>query len=413
MKNIALLILALNCVLAPFLLRAQDFQYKTDIEEVPEKAFYEIALAPVVIAKLNPKRSDIRIFDDNNTEIPYLRYRETPSTITNLFREYEIIDKEHRTDWGYTRLVIHNPAKTTIDNISLIIKNADVQKWLKLNASNDRQNWYVLKDNYRFHSVYNENGTSEIRVINFPPSDYEYYELLISDWNDRPINILKAGYYVHEEESGKYTQLPQPRIRQTNNAEEKISRITVSFPEIQSIDRIEIQVEGPTYFLRHAELQLKDSIVRKNQPNEYYYANIQPFNITSFNQNTIVVDKLRAQTFYIEIRNEDNQPLKITGVKAYQLNNYLIAELDKDQHYEIYFGNTVMELPKYDLRHFKDSISHNLPQISHRAITPIETPGTDSDSIFSSAFIWISIGLVIIILGYMSMRMLSEMKKEK
>lgn len=411
-KKIALISTFLFIVLAS---KAQDhFQWKTAVEQPPESGFCKIYLCPEITSKLNERFTDIRIFDKENIETPYILQREKPATQTTLFNEYKIIEKKYNKAKGYTRLIIHNPQRKEIRNIVLEIKNADVKKWLTLNAGNDMENWYVLKDQYRFHSFYNHRGTSEIQILNFPLSDYEYYELIVYDYFDRPINILRAGYYDTSIEKGKYTTLPNPQIEQKDTA--KQSRISIRFNESQYIDKLEFDIEGADYYLRKATLSViqKSPKPQSNQPSQQQTRNytIKNFELRSFSRNILYLDKIAAKELEIIIENNDNPPLKMKNIKAAQLNTYLIGSLDTANRYMLRFGKPEIQAPVYDLEYFIDSIPENIPKLETKTLVEIKkeekAPETKK---LSSWFIWLALGIVVLFLGYMTLRMVGEVKK--
>jgi len=71
--------------------------------------------------------------------------------------------------------------------------------------------------------LYSDYETSVIKIIDFPASNYEYYEILIDDWKSNPINVLKAGFYNISVEKGKYSPVEEPQISQIDLKEEKQS----------------------------------------------------------------------------------------------------------------------------------------------------------------------------------------------
>ena len=113
----------------------------------------------------------------------------------------------------------------------------------------------------------------------------------------------------------------------------------------------------------------------------------------------------------IKINNNDDKPLKIKNVKASQLNTYLTASLENGNDYTLRFGDEKLEAPVYDLKYFVDSIPQNLAQLAPGSVNGLKTmEDSKSTSVFNSTYIWIALGVVIIFLGFMSYRMLKEMK---
>src|SRR4051812_39086617 len=212
MKRAALFILLCLTVL---LSAAQSYQWRASIDSVPADGFYRIALNPSVSTHLHPGFYDLRILSGNK-EVPYILQKEEPAKRTVLFKEYEITSKElHAGAISY--ITLRNSAKNSIDNIQLVVRNSDVAKSIKLTGSDEQIEWFTIKDNYDFYSVFSTKETSEITILNFPLSNYEYYRLEINDKKSKPINIIKAGYYDYNSEKGKYTVLPPPLISQADS----------------------------------------------------------------------------------------------------------------------------------------------------------------------------------------------------
>jgi len=387
-------------------LLGQSFAYKANINNDFQSGFVKIALSPEIVSKLKSDFSDIRIYDSNKVEVPYIFYQEQRQKEKNLFVEYEILEKEHNKKAAYTRIVIHNPERNKVNNIVLRIKNADVRKRLKLNASNDMKNWYVLKDNYYYNSIVNNDTTYEIRVLNFPWSDYEYYELLVDDYFDRPINILQAGYYNRVKENGKYTELKNTAF----SIKDSLKTSIISIP-IQGnyLDKIAFKIDAPKYFHRDAVIFIHES--RKYKRKKVIYdKNIAHIQLISNSSNVFNLDNLHADTLFIRIQNDDNPALKIRDIQLFQLNKYLIANLNQGNHYQLYYSDKKAEKPIYDLEYFSDSIQENLSVATCGVPIRIKAEFKEKDGNFNlnDYWLWIIIIGVALLLAYMSYGMIRD-----
>ncbi len=392
---------------------SQFFKWEVNLEKVEKMGFYDILVPSNITSKLHIDCGGIRIYDKNGEEVPYIFRREKPSSYKTLFEEYKIIENGHIAEKNYSRIVIHNPNKTEIDNISLIIRNSDVKKWLKLNGSDNNENWYVLKDNYYFQSIYSDKTTSEIRILNFPKSNYEYYELLISDYSDKPISVLKAGYYNTQIEAGKYSELAKPIVEQNDKTTKKTSVVKITFPHACYIDKLALDVEGARFYLRNSVINLKNK-KPQNGILKTFYERVKAFTLSSNSDNIVYFDRYKAQEFYLMIDNKDDKPIKIKNVRAYQLNSYLTTNLNQGEQYVVRFGDALLQKPTYDLQYFKDSIPKNLQVIGVVGallnISKNQVSGHNNGINFNPTFLWISIGIVVILLGFMSIKMIKEMK---
>ncbi len=68
-KYILTIILLFNLFTVTY---AQSFKLEAKLEKVSEANFYKIKLAPEIVSGMENFPNDIRIFDEQNNEIPYL-----------------------------------------------------------------------------------------------------------------------------------------------------------------------------------------------------------------------------------------------------------------------------------------------------------------------------------------------------
>ncbi len=390
---------------------SQDYKWQAKLDSVKKDGFYKIQLSPAIISKLDYSLGDLRIRDNHGKDVPYILKTESPVTDSNLFREYTIssIDNSRKK----TTVLIENPTKKKIDNIELIIKNADITKSLRLSGSDDKKQWYIVKDNYFISDVYNNHSTSTVKILDFPLSDYQYFKIEMSDSASPSIKILKAGYYDTYIAEARYTEVQNAKISQTGSAETKETYVKIAFPDSQLVDKICFMVEGPHYYYRNCYLGLINETTFKNGKTEKSFNQLgEPFTLSSNGSNTVYTSGFRGKILYLRIANQDNPPLKITTVKAFQVNHYLIGYLQKNQLYTLVFGNDKALIPDYDLSHFKDSISF-AGNISFSTITQIKKENTQQANAPTSLFanktvMWIALGIVLLLLAGMSFKMIKD-----
>lgn len=64
----------------------QSFAYRADLDAVPADSFYQILLPPAVTGRLQEDFADIRLYDQQEREVPYLLVREEPGPPTRKSR---------------------------------------------------------------------------------------------------------------------------------------------------------------------------------------------------------------------------------------------------------------------------------------------------------------------------------------
>lgn len=391
---------------------AQEFKASGKLETVPTDGFYKIFLSPAEAVYLNENLTNARILDSKNTEVPYLLIEESPVYREQLFKEYEI-QSQKRTAGASTVIRLHNPQQTAINNISLLVKNAQAQKTASLTGSDDGKQWFVVRENFIFYPVNNTNAVSEIRAIEFPLTNYKYYQVEISDSTSAPLNILKAGYYDKSVTLGLFTAI-DPSLNISTNPQEKRTYIKLKTVDNQIIDKLELSMKGTAFFQRSGFITT-ESVRKVKKREERYSERLEDFWVRSGQTTIITFAGLKTDNLTLCIENGDNPPLSLDKINTFQLNRYLVAWLTKEQSYSIGFKEKDSVPPSYDLEFFRDSIPANAQVLKVTGLQITSAPQVSETPTFftSKTIIWVAIGAVIILLGFMSLKLAREASERK
>lgn len=390
---------------------AQSFKAEAPLQSPPRDGFYRILISPAIGSHLNGDLTDIRIFNNKNREVPYLLEKESASRQAEHFIAYDIISKKSKSHCC-TELILQNEKRTPINNIQLIIKNAEAWREASLLGSDDQQQWYAIKDHFVLRAPVNSSATQQLEIVDFPWSNYEFYLLKIKDSVNAPLNIIKAGYYETKSLNGNYTSL-DVRTTASDSISQKKTFVRIQLSGLQLVDKMEFDVSGAKYYRRNATLLEKRTRISKKGKLTEYYRPVLNFELTSSRTTIIEPKDLRGQEFLIEIQNEDNPPLSISSVKVFQLNRYLTAWLSGESNYAIKFGAPRLKEPVYDLAFFKDSIPDQIELLHPGKVSTLEqTAAAKSETLFSNKnIIWLAIIAVMIVLGLMSAKLAREAAK--
>lgn len=388
----------------------QTFGYESLIEPVEQVGYYKVSLAPALLGKMKPDLSDLRIYDGNGKETPYTTIRENRVSTTSLFYEYEILESAYRRD-TISYLIFGNPKRKRIDNVSFSVQNTDVQKRARLSGSNDGVQWFVIKNDYLLHSMKSAAETSELKMLNFPLSDYAFFKLEIDDnWN-LPINILKVGYYDTQRKNGISTEIKDVLVTQKDSA--KTSYLKLIFPEKMLLDELAFQLSGAEFYSRSTEVMMK--VERTNRKNKKYfeYEPVAAFGLNSNSLNTFNFPAIAADELLIRIYNQDNPPLRVDGIAAKLLNTYIVVELTPENTYTLKFGGEKLQKPNYDLGQFYKQLTIMPTPLSHGPIVLGSSVTIDTESgIFDSGYVlWSILGGVGLLLAIVSFKMVRELGK--
>jgi hypothetical protein len=401
--------LLLSVVVNALNLSGQDYVAESKLPKVNNDGFYRVLLEPTLTSYLNADFSNIRFYDSDNKETAYFLKFEIPLLYHTTFKEYSIIDKLILKD-SATILTIGNPGQNTIDNISLQIKNARVTKEASLYGSDDQVTWYILRDHLYLSDIENASSTSELKIVDFPLSNYRYYQLRISDKTTGPLNIVRAGYYSNGREFGTYMEVPIKSISQTEKPKEKVSHIRIKFDTSHFVDRLQWRITGQKFYKRNVNAYSVEQIVTKKGKQRPYLAHLGSLNLQTDDPMLLQISGRKVKEVLLIVENNDNQPLTFEAMKAFQLRRFATLWLERDKQYVVRIGHPAMIAPVYDIEYFRDSVPQSANIITPQPLDLLQKEEHAQDESFFTTkwFIWGALVVVISFLAVMSIKMVRE-----
>jgi hypothetical protein len=389
--------------LLPLAISAGEFQYHSEIDPVDSTGFYRIRLSTEIVGQSKEGLTDFRIFNARGEEVPYILERDLHRKSASAFSGFQIVQRE-RTD-SLTSLVLHNRERLRINNIRLVVGNADVQKEMKLTGSNNLKDWYSVKESDRISVLRNPNDVYETMLITFPLVEYEYLRLEIDDRKTSPVNIREAGFFISTFSDGDYMPVASSFV-QRDSLKLKKSFVDVKFEGRRLVERISFVITEPELYHRRARVFYYPD---KDLKNQQFLTSIT---FKSGQGLSFELDGIFCYGLVVEIENEDNPPLVVAKVEPDMLNHYCVVRLQKGEAYLIKCGNTDMTAPRYDLAYFKELFQGKMPEVQHGVVIAATVkPDIDLTEVKwyrSPIFIWIAIIFVILLLGYVTYGMLQD-----
>jgi len=411
--------------LLPLISICGDYLWQAQINKIDKADYYNIALPPHYIAKLQKNYADLRILDSSNITVPYFIPAQNTFTLQNYYTQLPIISQENVKKnnfnsflrWkfrnGFTRIIIENTNKEVISDLDILISNTDIEKTFWLSGSNNKKEWFSIKNKFAYRATYFDETHSEIQLHNLPKTDYRYYELIVSDVFHNPIEIKKIGYYSFRKKENTFSRIADSVITLSINEGKKATSYKVQLPEEYETDKIVFNVKRPRHYYRKAYVYEIDSFLRKK---EYVHSEriMYSFTLSSQSNNEIYLSGYKSKTILIRVINDDNPPLKMDGINLYTFQKYATAFLEKGS-YHLFLGNDGAEKPKYDIAHFQNSVPDSIAELIPYNLRALKTKEEikESNPIFSGILLWIIIAVVAVILLLVSFKLLGEMKTEK
>lgn len=177
--------------------------------------------------------------------------------------------------------------------------------------------------------------------------------------------------------------------------------ISVFNPGKYHITKVELVVVGPKYFHRSASIYSDIGAIGQDA-------------VTSDTPHIFQLNRFNDARWCIRIVNGDNPPLAISGLKTYQEARRIICYLEVNHDYHLELNDPAAHFPNYDLARFSSRIPAAVPSVRLSTFTTItQSAALSSPGIAShKAWIWASILLSILILGFITWKLIQETGKQ-
>lgn len=389
--------------------QAQQFRHSCVLDTVKETGFYSIAVSPQLSAYIKRDLSDIRISDEKGQWIPHIINYPAHNRTTDafLYSTLPVIKKESVN--SKTVLIIHNPGIEKISNLYFTTKNTSASRFAALSGSDDNKTWFSIADSLllRKPELFADNKIA--LNITFPLVNYAYFRVTIDNGKNDPLNILEALSYgpALPDSSQRFIENPKASFQQTDSAGFSLIRVDNGYNF--HFSKLNIHISSPKYFERRTRLYISHPgnihSLLQSQP-------VADFIISSGNYKGYEVPLLKDSVFYLLVENNDNPPVRVEVISTEQENKEIIAYLEKGKNYQLMFDDLNGVAPTYDLRQFQSVIPKSIQRLKTGDIKTISTNSIISQSKKNTKWwIWPTILLVIILLGYLTWSLTKDMKK--
>jgi hypothetical protein len=417
MKRKANNLLLLLCMAMGGHAQTEGFLYGGRLDTVKQAGFYNIAIAPPVNARSKPDLSDLRIVNDSGRWVPHLlRIPATEYHVALIISEMPIVSKT--VSPTAVTCVVKN-SEPLVSTIELVMKNTSAQRSCSISGSMNGSDWFIINDSILLNETALTKGSETTCRLQFPPSGYPYFKLVVDSKKTDPVNILRLGSVGPETVAApaaalkRWEENPQGTVMQMDSG--RISYVRVTQPDSYLFERLALQVEGVKYFSRKADIYVaEDNGHRFAKPGRWLHS------ITLSNNSTlefVMPAASKTAVFYLLIHNNDNLPLRIKSVKTAIQYRVLTAYLEKGSGYRLLTGNAKAVAPIYDLAVLQGKLPDSIPGLGLGSFGPMRSARAQEAAAapkgYGQYLLWGSIALVLAVLIYLTFTMLREMEKRK
>ncbi len=380
----------------------KDYRYKGDVQKIDSAGVYRVELSPALIAKSYDGSSDIRIADEKGKGVPFVLSNKLSLNSPDSFIVFPEVTPEQVGDTA-TYYTAENKNNLNISQLWLRLKKTDVSRTVNLTGSDDLKSWFAIKEDIPLEQAGAGQGTEYQQSLIFPTSNYRYFRVQIIDRNKVPVKILQAGIYTVSLNKPVFAELPTVGVRSTDV--NKTSRVFIDLHQPYRLNKLHFNISSPKYFDRRV-------VVYAMNVNGNETANVLADTTLTSSGTQDIALSVKTKKLRVDIYNADDNPLVITSINAYQIKLYAVCYLESGHKYSIYTGNPAATAADYDLSFLNNRAYNQLPGISHGAIynnpayAILPVPTTSKHSIL----LWSSLILVLLVLSFLTLKMVRELK---
>lgn len=402
-------------LLSPFTTRAQwkSYAHQHQLNGVSQK-WHKIILPDSLFAHVREDFYDIRVYGttDNTSdtlEAPYL-LRSGKQEVSFEEVDCRLINPTKKDGKYFYTLEV--PTEETVNVLDLDFQRTNFDVRIRLEGSQDQQEWFVLQENYRLVSIENALTRYRFTTLRFPEAKYRYFRLEVSAEEDP--RLEKATLRLRHVKEGTYKAYP---IQQSDVREqEKRTEIHLTLAYTAALSRLRLLPTDSFAYYRPIQIEALTDSFQTEKGWKYRYKTLFSGTLTSLEPPVFYFRQTLARKIRVRIENQDNQPLTISGAEVEGYQNYLVARfLEPERKYYLVYGKPDGRAPRYDIRQFEQQIPSELKALSVGAPTAIEkTKKVKKKPLFENEWsLWVILILLISLLGAFSLRMMSQKQKEE
>lgn len=393
-----------------------SYKRKIEFQNTPLK-WKSVTIPNELYDKTKSDLSDIRIFNfvgKDTIEVPFV------ISINDYNPNDPIKPKiinQTKTDSGFYFTLENTNQVSNISEIKLQFANENFDWKLDLQGSNNQNEWFTILEDYRILAIKNPQTDYRFENLSFQNTKYKYYRIFVKTQDEL---VLKSAFLnapikgVPDLKTHKITD-----FLIESNKKNKNTIIEFSTKTKLPVHSINIKVNEKNSFYRNFNVEFLVDSIQTEKGWKKHYQHLFSGRLSSSETALTKEDfppltlnnQIVAQSYRITIENQDNAPLNIQYIELQSLIHSIYFEATQTSDYFVFYGNKDSKAPKYDLEKFYDKII-NEPKaeatLSNEILIPKKEEIKSKPLFESNYWLWGIMILIIVILGYFSIKMLSK-----
>jgi hypothetical protein len=346
--SLLVLLTVLTCSASSFDERLwEKYAEITGPQRAGNSALAGIYLEPYQLGDTGTKTplADLRVMTDRKEETPWQMVVQRPETQP---RELAAQSRNlSQTSEGETWVELQigtQPSRS--DMIEVITPDSNFSRQVQVMGSPDGSKWNTLrKDGVIFDNSRHEK--SRLTRISFPPSNFRYLALKISNNGDTPLTISAIKVFEEARSDGRTYSIPGSTGAVETIPDRNETSMIVTMGTIFPLDRIRITTPDRN-FQRPVEIQVKHD---GGDWGTWATGTIYNFDTETIHESRMTIDlpEIATREFRLIFRNHDNPVLKAVTVNGEGYRRLLVFKQDPGRKQYLFWGNPAAKAPNYDL----------------------------------------------------------------
>lgn len=386
----------------------EQYSYRSELKGVSDQ-WHTLTLPNEIFGKVSQDLSDIRIFgitDNNDTvEAPY-SIRQTTEKISFEEVPFNIVNTSYNEKGYYYTFEV--PTQEAINQMKLEFENQNFDWRLKLEGSQNQQEWFTITDNYRVVSIKTQMTDFQFTDLNFDNSKYRFFRLLIRS-REEP-SLLSATVAKLTVKDGLYRDYRVKSIKSEESRESNQTQIEVELEMPVPIVSVDIDIADNFDYYRPIVIEALTDSFNTEKGWKYRYRDLTSATLNSIENNQFKFSSRTTQKLRVTISNENNQTLTLNSIRVKGYVNELVARFTKPATYFLTYGNSSANKPHYDIEQFLDRVPKDITPLEIGSVQKIEKIATPVvEPLFqNSRWLWVVMTVVILLLGWFSLKMIRK-----
>lgn len=395
--------------LMPCIIFAQlsEYDWQAPLSKTTD-TWHVVPLNTSIFEKTKDDFSDIRMYgitEKDTLEVPFVLKSSAPSGIEEEITFKLLNSTSNASGYFYTYAV---PVEQAINKIELSFKNDNFDWKLDLEGSQNQNQWFTILEDYRIVSIQNSQTNYTFSDLVFPNAKYAYLRIHIKG-SDKP---LLASSSILSNKVIPATYITYPKKEKSISQKGKATVIDIDLKGRLPISYLKINVLDDYDYYRPVTVSYVSDSVKTEKGWKYTYRNLFSSTLTSLEDTGFKFRNSLLNKIKIRIENYDNPALKIGTIDIKGYSYELVGRFTEPAQYYLVYGNKNAYAPRYDLQQTGFELPSNSTVLVVGNEEKIKKPIVEVQSaLFENKWwLWAIMGIVILVLGGATLKMMKEKK---